>query len=221
MQRVDFSYNWNGKLGNKYFTTLRRWQPQRFILNSLYECYFEDRHLFDIQLVAAEVRSLAQFTESESMLDTGYPLEKLPEILAKMYPNYKGDFGLYLFRNVDYKNAAPANDSQKIVSLKAAYKRLTAQDLTKDIIDFPEDGDNFLFETITNCCFAYSANIIADGDNVGRIEATNRKILALISYQIGLATKEVLQKAVLHINYCRTHILADFNHFNALPLLFA
>ena len=138
-----------------------------------------------------------------------------------MYPNYKGDFGLYMFRNVDYKNAAPANDSQKIVSLKAAYKRLTTQDLNKPLVDFPEDKDNFLFETITNCCFAYSSNIIADGDNVGKIEATNRKILALISYQIGIVSTDILHKALLHINYCRTQILGDYNRFNALPLLFA
>jgi hypothetical protein len=219
MQKLEFSYNWNGKLGSKYFTTIRIWNPDKYVLNGFYECHFLERHLYEAQLIAADRRKKHEFSEKEAVLDTGYPLAKLPEILERMYPNYKGDFGLYLFRNVDYKNEAPANRTNEVVTLKQAYKRLTAENLKERLAEFPEDNDTFLFQTITDACFAYSSSIIADKDNAPKIEATNRKILALISYQIGLVSTEILRKSILHINYCRTQILADFTRFSELPLL--
>lgn len=87
MDKLSFSYNWNNKLDNDCFTTLRLRNDLRYHLGDKMEAelngvskgmvYFEDiKHL-----------KLDSINEFVARLDTGYCREKCIEIIKTMYKN--------------------------------------------------------------------------------------------------------------------------------------
>lgn len=95
METLRFNYNWNQKLNNTAFTTLRRYNKTKYIIgkeilvkfdNSLFRCY-----IWEVRKI--HVKDLNNFI---CFIDTGYSIEETKEILRKMYPkDYHDDMLLH------------------------------------------------------------------------------------------------------------------------------
>lgn len=87
MDSIKFSYNWNNKLSNKAFTTLRLHNDNKYKVNSRYEIELNNQ----IQGVATihniKTLTLNQLNNYITYLDTGYNVTEAKKILQTMYKN--------------------------------------------------------------------------------------------------------------------------------------
>jgi uncharacterized protein YqfB (UPF0267 family) len=83
---IHFSYNWNRKLGCIAFTTIRIYQPEKYVVGEEYEIY--EKKTFAGYATIKEVKTfyLNQINEFMAMLDTGYPVKECKEVIKSMYP---------------------------------------------------------------------------------------------------------------------------------------
>jgi hypothetical protein len=106
METIRFGYNWNNKLTNKAFTTLRLHNPRKYQRGAKYliDCKGQTRGV----AVLHEIRTftLASLNEFITYLDTGYNVPETVKLLQTMYKN-KGiewqtqqlDFCLLVYEN--------------------------------------------------------------------------------------------------------------------------
>jgi hypothetical protein len=87
MNEIDFSYNWNNKLENKCFSTIRIYNPKKYVLNQNYKILLNSKHLYDAKIVFEKGFYINQLSEPMSFLDTGYSKNETIDILKKMYKN--------------------------------------------------------------------------------------------------------------------------------------
>ena len=90
MRAISFSYNWNKKLDCQAFTTIRLYQPEKYVVGETYEILLKDVAIGKGEIVEIRKFMLSELNEFVAYLDTGYPKEKCKEIIRKMYP--KVDF---------------------------------------------------------------------------------------------------------------------------------
>jgi hypothetical protein len=87
METIRFSYNWNNKLTNKAFTTLRLHNPRKYQHGGQYkiECGGQLRGV----AVLREIRTftLASLNDFITYLDTGYNVPETVKVLQTMYKN--------------------------------------------------------------------------------------------------------------------------------------
>ena len=79
---LNFSYNWNQKLDNKAFTTIRRTEYPK---GQSIKIYLNKVYLKSALIVAVKPFKLHQLNEFMSYLDTGYSVDECKEIIRKMY----------------------------------------------------------------------------------------------------------------------------------------
>lgn len=90
---LNFHTNWNGKLTNGAFTTLRIWNPDRYAAGAIFDIRLTDKDghvkINYGEAAVAEVRKLKihQINEYIARLDTGYSAEETRSILMTMYKN--------------------------------------------------------------------------------------------------------------------------------------
>jgi len=93
MERLTFSYNWNNKLSNKAFTTLRLWNPAKYHEGNTFTVRLvnkQDKTVADFGVAAiVEVKRLQIFQISDfiAYLDTGYSAAEAINLLKTMYKN--------------------------------------------------------------------------------------------------------------------------------------
>jgi len=83
---IRFSCNWNNKLTNKAFTTLRIHNPSKYVVGRVYDIEFNGKP--DGQAIIQDIRviRIQQLNDFSCYLDTGYSREQTIGILRKMYP---------------------------------------------------------------------------------------------------------------------------------------
>jgi hypothetical protein len=85
METIKFSQNWNNKLSNKAFTTLRLHNPNKYRRGQYYkiESGGQLRGIAGIK----EIRTfrLASLNDFVSYLDTGYSTAETKQLLQRMY----------------------------------------------------------------------------------------------------------------------------------------
>jgi uncharacterized protein YqfB (UPF0267 family) len=87
LKQIKFTYNWNNKLENKFFTTLRistNWKT-----GDICELFLMDEHIRNIKIYAIKDIKLSAINEYVAGIDTGYGVDGCKEVLKKMYPNVK------------------------------------------------------------------------------------------------------------------------------------
>jgi hypothetical protein len=98
METLKFGHNWNGKLQNTAFTTIRLFNPMKYQPGVVFSIILEK----DGKTMArygeasiAEIRKirLDQINEFIARLDTGYSAEECKDMLKTMYKN----------KNIDWK----------------------------------------------------------------------------------------------------------------------
>lgn len=85
MDKIVFSHNWNGKLNNRAFTTLRRHNPGFYQRKRLYSIYLKDEYKGDALLVDIRTTTIAKLSDFVCLLDTGYDKENAVKIFQRMY----------------------------------------------------------------------------------------------------------------------------------------
>lgn len=101
MDTLNFKTNWNGKLDCNFYTSIRIWNEGKYVVGKCFEVLEKKQKRHISELVKAVPFTLDKLPEITAYLDTGYSLSETKDIIAKMYPNYNGLFGLYLFKVVE------------------------------------------------------------------------------------------------------------------------
>lgn len=101
MDTLNFKTNWNGKLDCNFYTSIRIWNEGKYVVGKRFEIWEKKQKRHISELVKAVPFSLDKLPEITAYLDTGYSLSETKGIIAKMYPDYNGLFGLYLFKVVE------------------------------------------------------------------------------------------------------------------------
>lgn len=87
---IRFSYNWNGKLDCKAFTTIRLLNDEKHQVGEVYNIYLEEKNKPVVFLGTAEIKHKRRESKSgldafTSYLDTGYSAAETRKILDRMY----------------------------------------------------------------------------------------------------------------------------------------
>jgi hypothetical protein len=92
MEAIKFSYNWNNKLNNKAFTTIRLHNPNKYQQGKQYriECKGELKGI----AVLHEIRVFTtdKLNDFVTYLDTGYNVHDTIKLLKTMYKNSNIDW---------------------------------------------------------------------------------------------------------------------------------
>lgn len=101
MEQLRFSFNWNKKLHNDFFTTLRQDIPNRFHKGKKFEVFLKAEKIGIAEVIDVRTVMLSAVNDWIFALDTGYIGEEGKEIFRKMYKVKQGDdlkLSLVLFR---------------------------------------------------------------------------------------------------------------------------
>jgi hypothetical protein len=84
---LNFSYNWNNKLFNKAFTSIRLYNPTKYVINNLFKVNLKGNYLFTAKLLEVKIIYPKNITNWLAYLDIGYNAEEVINILSKIYKN--------------------------------------------------------------------------------------------------------------------------------------
>lgn len=84
---IKFSYNWNNKLENKAFTTIRLHNDKKYIIGKTYEIELNTKPKGKAILKDKRTLKLNQLNDFISYIDTGYSVEETTQIIKRMYKN--------------------------------------------------------------------------------------------------------------------------------------
>jgi uncharacterized protein YqfB (UPF0267 family) len=84
---IAFSNNWNNKLANKAFTTIRLHNDSKYEIGKVFKITLKDRMLGTAELYDKRVIRLDQLNSFITMLDTGYDVTETTNIIKNMYKN--------------------------------------------------------------------------------------------------------------------------------------
>jgi len=82
---ISFSFNWNNKLQNKAFSTIRIHNPKRHQIGKMYKIKLKGEALGTAVIQEIRVLKADQLNNFICFLDTGYSRTDTLNILAKMY----------------------------------------------------------------------------------------------------------------------------------------
>ena len=87
MEIIRFSYNWNNKLTNKAFTTIRLHNPNKYKRNGLYKIECNGKATGIAKIKDIRTFPLASLNDFITYLDTGYNVAETVKLLQTMYKN--------------------------------------------------------------------------------------------------------------------------------------
>jgi hypothetical protein len=113
MKKLEFSYNWNRKLFNKVFTTIRK--KEWMVCGDMVEVYLEEKYICKAQVIGKQKITLSQLRQKEYLchLDTGYSAkETCDKIIPRMYDNVSEntEFTIYLLKEVSREGVQDDRD---------------------------------------------------------------------------------------------------------------
>jgi hypothetical protein len=84
---IGFSYNWNGKLSNKVFITIRLHNPKKYRAGQSYLIELKGKTIGTATMINKFVTNLGGLTDYVCYMDTGYSKADTVEIFRRMYKN--------------------------------------------------------------------------------------------------------------------------------------
>ncbi len=84
---LNFNHNWNNKLQNKCFTSIRLHNNHKYNVGSVYEIHVKHKWVINAVLVDKKVIEFSDLNEWITRLDTGYDLRAFETIFRTMYKN--------------------------------------------------------------------------------------------------------------------------------------
>lgn len=107
---IRFNQNWNGKLNNKAFTTIRIHNPKKYIIGNVYSIELSAKPIGKAVLQGKRVLRIDQLNDFICFLDTGYCRNEAIAILQRMYKdvnlqNVLFDFCLMVYQKREKQEA--------------------------------------------------------------------------------------------------------------------
>jgi len=87
MLAINFNRNWNGKLRNQCFTTIRLHNVSKYRIGEKYEIRLNEKPIGTATAKAIKTLSLNQLDDFTTCLDTGLDRNKTVEMIKGMYKN--------------------------------------------------------------------------------------------------------------------------------------
>jgi len=84
-QTISFSYNWNNKLQNKAFTTIRLHNPKKYKVGNMFQIELKGETLGTAILQEKRTLKADQLNNFICFLDTGYSRADTINMITKMY----------------------------------------------------------------------------------------------------------------------------------------
>jgi hypothetical protein len=103
---IKFSFNWNNKLTNKAFTTIRIHNPAKYKINTEYAIELKGEAKGTAILKDITILKGCNLNEFICYLDTGYSKAETTKILKRMYKGIDVDSTLFDFCLLVYTNSA-------------------------------------------------------------------------------------------------------------------
>jgi len=97
METINFSTNWNNKLTNKAFTTIRLHNPRKYYIGGEYQITLKNKPLGVATIKQIHTIKVNQLTMCMCYMDTGYSVPETINIIKKMYPNLDLNNALFDF----------------------------------------------------------------------------------------------------------------------------
>lgn len=82
---IAFSFNWNNKLNNTYFTSIRQENLTNYIIGKEYQVLLNKQLIKSAILIDIKKFKIKDLTDYMACLDTGYSKEESLNIFSKMY----------------------------------------------------------------------------------------------------------------------------------------
>jgi hypothetical protein len=89
---LDFSYDWNNKLSNKAFTTIRLYNPDKYKVGQVFNVRLNEKFIFQAIVMDAKKLRIEDLNQWVCLLDTGYEVQETKNILLRMYKNVNWEF---------------------------------------------------------------------------------------------------------------------------------
>jgi hypothetical protein len=110
---IKFTQNWNNKLNNKAFTTIRLHNPNKYIIGRLYNIELKGVVIGEAVLKNKRTLTMSQLNDFICYLDTGYNLGQTISILERMYSginlkNASFDFCLLIYQRTEAQQNKPS-----------------------------------------------------------------------------------------------------------------
>lgn len=84
MEKLSFTTNWNNKLLNDHFTTIRYSSP-KYRKGQTFQVFLKGVFMYNAEVIDVQSLKLSKINDWIAYLDTGYNAEATREILTKMY----------------------------------------------------------------------------------------------------------------------------------------
>lgn len=92
MNYINFSYNWNNKLDNLAFTSIRLRNDEKYHIGKTFEVVYQKMGKGAHEIRAIKHLKLDEINEFIARIDTGYSSAKAINILKTMYKNKNIDW---------------------------------------------------------------------------------------------------------------------------------
>jgi hypothetical protein len=107
VKEIRFSQNWNNKLNGEYFTTIRRYNPEKYAVGEVYHITMKTKTRWFTDFgnaVAVDVKKIMgrDFNEFICGLDTGYSVKDTKVIFRRMYGDIDVDNTAFSFMLLRY-----------------------------------------------------------------------------------------------------------------------
>jgi len=147
---IKFSYNWNGKLCNKAFTTIRLHNPRKYIKDNVYNIELNNEILGQAKLIDIKTITPANLNNYISFLDTGYSPNETQKILTTMYKNVSFERVLFDFCLLNYCTPilTPSASSLSEIIIETLKTLISKNNRTPEIVLMKElkQGINTVFQ---------------------------------------------------------------------------
>lgn len=87
LPEINFSNNWNKKLDNTAFTTIRLENPNKYKIGQQYEIKLNHKKITVGKIIEIRKLMFKDINEFIAYLDTGYSSTECKKIIQKMYPS--------------------------------------------------------------------------------------------------------------------------------------
>jgi hypothetical protein len=105
--RIDYYQNWNGKLDNEFYTSIRLNNPAKYVVGRTMAVTLNSKRKHDAKIHDVKTFRLDDITEWVARIDTGLSREECIRLFRRMYENQAIDWttqklNLVLFQNLEY-----------------------------------------------------------------------------------------------------------------------
>lgn len=109
---INFSFNWNNKLDNKAFTTIRLHNPNKYRQGLIYRIELKGEFKGRAEMKIISTFRAGQLNEITCYLDTGYNKRETLGILQKMYPDIEIETALIDYCVLAYIKPEPVQEKR-------------------------------------------------------------------------------------------------------------